>query len=243
MTINASKLQTALRRKFGNNRKAVFAALGLDADVFGSGAGTSENAGNGNGDKPELNGACFHLIQEHLKNVLDAHQLAELTQRLKNFMLAPTADADQQVGSQSKDADDPPELEKFREHLRNKNLDWDDGTLDHAVGLARDYMKHRRANGADRMPVSAVTGILHGHMSGKSRDDLAEARRNMRMIEGEPGRDRRRGAMDAAPSRATRGRFNARYPDARRFDSDPNIPVVDIRSNAEKKFGLDRIGI
>lgn len=257
MPINANEFSRALRARY-KSPAAVLRKLGLDADLYGSGAGTSQNGGNGNGngDRPELNGACFHLISEHLKGLLDAHQLAELTGRLKHFMPAPTADEDpplvepSPVKNMGSGLDEPPELEKFREHLRRKgNLD--DEAIDHAVGLARDYMKHRRSNGADKLPVSGVHGGFGGKFSGRTRDndDFAERFPEAARIEGEAprdgGRDRRH-AMDKAPSRKARARLDAKFGTERiRGDGWDGeiIPPADLRSETERRFpDMTRIG-
>ena len=157
------------------------------------------------------------------------------------------------------DDDEPDdEYEKFRQHLQDHGLD--EEAIEHAIGMAKDMHK-RGMNGRDRFPRNRVMGGRGGHFGG-SRDEVAEIGRQMRRIESEPGISPgadpscdfithhgidRATAMDSAPTRRQLAKMHSMFPGMRRVADvngcTPDVPTdIDVRSSAERMFGIDRIG-
>ncbi len=246
MPITANKLTAALKRKYGTPA-AVFRRLGLDEN-----ANALPPPMRGSSDDPlremrlefERLLAELHLGDEHHAKVLellDRH--APLEAGDADPPLVSSSPIQNERSNGHDEDDDEKRLGQFAEFLRRKGFSSSD------IATAIDIARNGGGTAKDRLPVSALGGVLHGHMSGKSRDaDLKELREHAAAIGAEPGRDHyRRPAMDKAPSKVAQGRLKARYPGIERIDigiDDGGVPAADLRSNAEKKYpGMERIDI
>jgi hypothetical protein len=180
-----SELHRALAARWGTPQN-VCRRLRIDPRLLG--LDSAENVSTG---MPSLPAAAelHNMLATKLENDPEIARIFELIEELSDERREAGDNIPEKVESMPRenlsaggDEDDDPRLEPFSDHLRDKGMSEDE--IDHAMRLARDHLKRKQANGFDRIPASAISGGMGGHLSrrGKGNAELRQMREHMDRI-------------------------------------------------------------